>query len=658
MKKKIILTIIGFVIFYATGLAQVAINQDGSLPDTSAMLDIKSTAKGVLIPRMTTAQRTAIASPAKGLLVYDSTTTSFWFYNGRGWANLSGENINGWSLTGNGGIDTSKNFIGTIDDQPLLVKTNNIYSGIIDTHTGITSWGYNALASNTTGSYITAVGTSSLTSNTTGGHNAAFGSYSLFSNTTGYFNSAIGADALWSNTSGYANTANGNRALYSNTTGASNTANGNQALYSNTIGIRNTANGDGALYENTTANYNTANGFQALQTNTTGSYNTGNGAQSLFTNSTGAWNTANGFQALQTNSTGSYNTGNGAQSLFTNTTGAWNTANGYYSLYANATGNYNTASGDYALSTNTTGVNNTAIGYATLDNNKGGNNNTAIGYYATDAGNGRLGSNLTNTTVVGANAIVSQDNATAIGANAIVTQANSLVLGSIYGQNNATASTMVGIGVTAPQAPLHIHSANTDNYYNAKTMILEDSINVPVIRFQGIGTYVNNFWGISFEPFTPTSGDNAGIPSSSLVFFSDAQRPLDVFEYGYTNLVGDVYADDFYGNLHGGVFSSSDVRLKKNIKPLQNVLPALQKINGYTYYWKENKDTAQQIGVLAQELQKVYPQLVKTDKKGMLSVNYQGLVPVLLNAIKEQQKQIDDLTNRLEKVEAQVKSGR
>jgi len=639
MKKKFTIMVIGFVIFYATGSAQVAINRDGSLPDTSAMLDIKSTSKGILIPRMTTAERTAIPSPAKGLLVYDTTTVSFWYYNGSAWTNLVAANSNGWSLTGNSGTDTSKNFIGTVDDKPLLVKINNVYSGITDAHNGITSWGYKALMSNTTGNYISAFGTSALTSNTTGHHNAALGSFSLFSNTDGYFNTAIGADALWSNTSGNSNTANGNQALYSNTTGFVNSASGNKALYSNTTGASNTAEGNQALYNNTTGTRNTASGDGALYQNTTANYNT-----------------ATGFQALQTNSTGSYNSASGAQSLFTNTTGAWNTADGYYSLYANGTGNYNTANGGYALGTNTTGVNNTAVGYAALDNNTGGNYNTAIGYYATNAPNGRLGSNLTNTTAVGANAIVAQNNATAIGANAIVTQANSLVLGSIYGQNNATASTKVGIGVTSPEAPLHIRSANTDNYRNAKTIILEDSINTPVIRFQGIGTYSKNFWGISYEPFTPTSGDNAGSPVSSLVFYSDFQRPLDIFESGYTSFYGEVHADDFYGNLHGSIFSSSDARLKKDITPLQNVLPSLKNINGYTYYWKENKDTAQQIGVLAQELQKVYPQLVATAKNGMLSVNYQGLVPVLLTAIKEQQVQINDLTMRLEKVETLLKS--
>lgn len=67
--------------------AQVGINSTGSNADASAMLDVKSTTKGVLIPRMTSTQRTTISSPATGLLVYDTSTDSFWFHDG-GWNEL------------------------------------------------------------------------------------------------------------------------------------------------------------------------------------------------------------------------------------------------------------------------------------------------------------------------------------------------------------------------------------------------------------------------------------------------------------------------------------------------------------------------------------------------------------------------------------------
>ncbi|MBN9379266.1 MAG: hypothetical protein J0H74_00790 [Chitinophagaceae bacterium] len=69
--------------------AQVAINTDASSPDASAMLDVKSTTKGLLAPRLTTAQRTAIASPADGLWVYDTDTKNFWYYQtGTGWQQM------------------------------------------------------------------------------------------------------------------------------------------------------------------------------------------------------------------------------------------------------------------------------------------------------------------------------------------------------------------------------------------------------------------------------------------------------------------------------------------------------------------------------------------------------------------------------------------
>ncbi|MCP3999384.1 MAG: hypothetical protein GY727_00520, partial [Gammaproteobacteria bacterium] len=87
MKTKILSTAL---VLLSLGLsAQVGINTDGSSPDTSAMLDVKSTDKGMLVPRMTSAQRIAISSPATGLLVFDETTGGFWFYNGSIWEDLS-----------------------------------------------------------------------------------------------------------------------------------------------------------------------------------------------------------------------------------------------------------------------------------------------------------------------------------------------------------------------------------------------------------------------------------------------------------------------------------------------------------------------------------------------------------------------------------------
>ena len=81
----------------------VAINDDASLPHASAILDVKVAAavkKGVLFPRMTAAQRAAIPSPAKGLLVYDSTNNSFWYHNGAAWQQISSGGANPWTVAG------------------------------------------------------------------------------------------------------------------------------------------------------------------------------------------------------------------------------------------------------------------------------------------------------------------------------------------------------------------------------------------------------------------------------------------------------------------------------------------------------------------------------------------------------------------------------
>jgi hypothetical protein len=98
----------------------------------------------------------------------------------------------------------------------------------------------------------------------------------------------------------------------------------------------------------------------------------------------------------------------------------------------------------------------------------------------------------------------------------------------------------------------------------------------------------------------------------------------------------------------GDVVVSSDARLKANIVSLGATLAKLLLIDGKTYTMK--KDGKQKIGVLAQDIQKVFPELVTTDDKDMLAVNYQGLVPVLINALKEQQSEIDELKEMFKKL--------
>ena len=99
-------------------------------------------------------------------------------------------------------------------------------------------------------------------------------------------------------------------------------------------------------------------------------------------------------------------------------------------------------------------------------------------------------------------------------------------------------------------------------------------------------------------------------------------------------------------------FSSSDIRFKENIKPIENPLEKIFKISGNTYDWKEENKIehgyeGNDVGVIAQEIEAVLPQLVQTRENGYKAVKYDKLVALLIEGIKEQQLQINDLKSKI-----------
>ena len=239
MKTKL-LTVCLFVVTFSLQ-AQVAINTDNSSPDASAMLDLKSIDKGMLVPRMTSVQRIAITSPATSLLVFDTDTNSFWFYNASAWENLSNSSAGANILA-----DADNNTLIQVEESP----NENIIRFDLD---GTERW----VMKNTriepvnSGNSIFIGEEAGLNDDLSDNNNIGVGKKALYSNTTGSNNIATGALTLFSNTAGYNNIANGYAALYSNTTGNFNTANGAYALFGNTIGSNNVANGYGTLEYNT-----------------------------------------------------------------------------------------------------------------------------------------------------------------------------------------------------------------------------------------------------------------------------------------------------------------------------------------------------------------------------------------------------------------------
>ncbi len=102
------------------------------------------------------------------------------------------------------------------------------------------------------------------------------------------------------------------------------------------------------------------------------------------------------------------------------------------------------------------------------------------------------------------------------------------------------------------------------------------------------------------------------------------------------------YDLDVNGNARAvAYYHTSDRRLKENVKPLESSLSKIIKLQGVSFDWKENKVSS--IGLIAQDVEKVYPAIVSQDDKGMKSVQYANLVAPLIEAIKEQQAQIEIL---------------
>ena len=95
-------------------------------------------------------------------------------------------------------------------------------------------------------------------------------------------------------------------------------------------------------------------------------------------------------------------------------------------------------------------------------------------------------------------------------------------------------------------------------------------------------------------------------------------------------------------------FGSSDERLKDNIQPITEPLWKVSQIGGYTFDWNDKQDTYEghDVGVVAQEIHKVLPEVVAERSNGYLGVKYEKIVPLLIESIKELKKEVDDIKEK------------
>lgn len=293
-------------------------------------------------------------------------------------------------------------------------------------------------------------------------------------------------------------------------------------------------------------------------------------------------NTIIGFGAGSSIATGENNSAFGYQALSANTTGSWNTANGHNALSRNTTGTENTANGERALFLNTTGYSNAANGSRSLLSNTTGNYNTANGMDA-----------LYSNTYGHRN--------TANGGQALYSNAS--------GSNNTALGYDAGFAITASSGNVFLGYQAGYNETGSNKLYIANNSSTTLIY----GDFVSGNVGIGTTN-----------PGSYKLY-----------------VAGAAYST--------GGWSGSDARWKKDVKSLEGSLNNVLKLQGVSYLWRTEEfpnngfTKERQIGLIAQEVEKVTPELVHTNNEGYKSVSYEKLTAILIEAVKEQQKQINAL---------------
>jgi hypothetical protein len=284
MKAKILFCIL-------LGAAGSVFAQDGGVgigttkPDNSAILDLSSSNKGLLMPRMSMKDRESIANPATGLKIYQTDgTAGEYTFDGKTWnkslttgdANSIAVDPNDWSFGGN--AVTTGAYLGTNSNHPLIFKAAGQRVGFFDQ----------------TGFFNFFIGNASGVNSTTGGVAGALGS--------GSYNNSLGGVSLNALTTGIGNNAFGYAAAPSLQTGNYNTAIGTSALQTNIAGNNNVAIGSGSLTLSSGSD-NMGLGSFALNSNSAGSKNVGIGSSAGF-GSSGDGSVFIGYQAGYNETTG------------------------------------------------------------------------------------------------------------------------------------------------------------------------------------------------------------------------------------------------------------------------------------------------------------------------------------------------------------------
>ena len=285
----------------------------------------------------------------------------------------------------------------------------------------------------------------------------------------------------------------------------------------------------------------------------------------------------------------------------------------------------NIGNGSLTNSTITIGSTSTSLGgtSTTLAGLTSVTSTTFVGALTGTASNVTTNANLTGD-------VTSVGNATTIGAAKVT---NAMLAGSISNANLANSAITIG---------------STSTALGATSTTIAGLTSVTSTTF--VGALTGNASTATTAGTVTTAAQSAitsvGTLTSLTVSGATATGALTVT--GAITATGDITA-----------FSASDIRFKENITAIENPIEKIKMISGNTYDWKaENKDIhgfeGNDVGVIAQEIEEVLPQLVVTRDNGYKAVKYDKLVALLIEGIKEQQKQIEDLSNKINKLENEL----
>lgn len=559
--------------------------------------------------------------------------------------------------------------------------------------------GYQSGYTNSDGSLNSFMGYLTGYSNTTGGQNTFLGSYSGWRNTIGSNNTFAGFNSGLSNVDGVANNFFGTGSGFSNTSGSYNTFIGPESGYFNTIGNTNTFIGYRAGYSNS-ANNNVFIGNECGYTNSTGTLNVFIGYAAGRSNSIGSGNVFMGNGAGYYNEDGESNIFIGQRAGFTNTSGNQNVYIGYQTGYQSTSAYSNVAIGHFSGYELTSAYQNVFVGESSGKQTTWGEGNVFVGN-AAGLANVTGGSNVCIGTGSGQNANANNntfvgwgtgyDN-TSGGSNSFfglqagynnTTGSNNVAIGNGAGYANQTGNSNVFIGRYAGWPETGSNKLYIDNSSTAAPLIYGDfsSNKLSINGDLGVGKLASGYKIDVAGKINLNSGMTGAaiaVNGAEALWYNDTYFSwgyggsynyfADKVTIGNTGSFG--YALYVQGSAYTtGTWVGSDKRFKKDFESISDPLEKVLNMNGVTYLWRtdeyadKNFPEGRHYGVIAQEIELVLPEIVRETENGEKSVAYNELIPVLIEAVKEQQKTImrqqqenDEMKTLLEQLQEDINS--